>query len=309
MENRAYALAAGIFTLVLVAAGVFSLWWFSGQREKTRDYLLVSTYNVTGLNPQAQVRYRGIRVGKVVEIHLDKSNTRNILILIRVNEEVPVTAGTVARLGYQGVTGIAHVLLEDSDKNLAPLSGQDGEPPRIAMQPSLIQEVSDVGADTLRQAHDLLASANALLNEENRDHITHTLANLDGASSNLQPALKELPDTLARLRLVLSDDNLRNLSATLKNSQQAAGDARQLMVSLHRLSEHLDQGTAAGEGNLGVLSPRWKDVAADVSTSTRQLNRVLQQVEQSPQSLIFGHQAPPGPGEPGFVAPVQGDAQ
>ena len=116
MENRAYALAAGIFTLVLVAAGVFSLWWFSGQREKTRDYLLVSTYNVTGLNPQAQVRYRGIRVGKVVEIHLDKSNTRNILILIRVNEEVPVTAGTVARLGYQGVTGIAHERLSEKSQ-------------------------------------------------------------------------------------------------------------------------------------------------------------------------------------------------
>ena len=68
MESRAHALAAGLFTLLLGAACVIAVWWFSGDREAVNDYELVSTGVVTGLNPQAQVRYRGMSAGKVKDI-------------------------------------------------------------------------------------------------------------------------------------------------------------------------------------------------------------------------------------------------
>ena len=52
-----------------------------------------------------------------------------------------------------------------------------------------------------------------------------------------------------------------------------------------------------GAGN--GLIPRLNDLSADLSSSSRQLNRVLQMLEDSPQSLIFGRpKALPGPGEP-----------
>jgi ABC-type transporter Mla subunit MlaD len=35
---------------------------------------------------------------------------------------VPVTRATTAKLGYQGVTGIAHILLEDSGNDPTPLA-------------------------------------------------------------------------------------------------------------------------------------------------------------------------------------------
>jgi phospholipid/cholesterol/gamma-HCH transport system substrate-binding protein len=58
----------------------------------------------------------GIRVGKVQAIELDPQDGQNILIRISVDSNVPVTRATTAKLGYQGVTGIAHILLEDKGK-------------------------------------------------------------------------------------------------------------------------------------------------------------------------------------------------
>lgn len=86
MENKAHALAAGIFTILFGVAMVLALFWFGGSKEKTTAYLVVTKENVTGLNPQAQVRYRGIRVGKVKDIRLERSDVSNTLILIEVTK-------------------------------------------------------------------------------------------------------------------------------------------------------------------------------------------------------------------------------
>ena len=47
MENRAHALIAGLFLLLLGAAAVASLWWFSGRSEDTRTYVVETRRNVT----------------------------------------------------------------------------------------------------------------------------------------------------------------------------------------------------------------------------------------------------------------------
>ncbi len=306
MENRSHALLAGLFTLLLGLAALASVWWFGGQREATRDYVVVTRQNVTGLSPQAQVRYRGIGVGKVQSIQLDPDDVRNILIRIRVGAEVPVTRGTTAKLGYQGVTGIAHVLLEEGGSDATPLSGSDGQPPRIAMQQSLIEELSEVGGATMRQARDLLANANQLLNAENRQRVAQTLSNLEASTGRADASL-------ARLQQLLSPENVRLLNATLARTEQAAGqagpffaEARELVARLKSVSEKLDATLGDSPvGGAGALVPRLNELSAELSASSRQFNRVLQRLEDAPQSLIFGNPQPaPGPGEAGFAVPA-----
>ena len=120
MENRSHALIAGLFMLFFGISAVVALKWFGGEQEASNEYLVLTTKNVTGLNVQAKVRYRGVNVGKVEAIELDPNDVRNTLIRIRIKKTIPVTMGTTAKLGYQGVTGLAHVLLEDTGKDASP---------------------------------------------------------------------------------------------------------------------------------------------------------------------------------------------
>jgi phospholipid/cholesterol/gamma-HCH transport system substrate-binding protein len=304
MENRSHALIAGLFALLLGASAIASIWWFGGQREATQDFIVVARQNVTGLSPQAQVRYRGIGVGKVQSIRLDPDDIRNILIRIRVDSEVPVTRGTTARLGYQGVTGIAHVLLEESGRDPAPLADGSGKPPRIAMQASLIEELSDVGGETMRQARDFLAAANELLKPENRARISRTLASLEAATARAE-------QVLAGVERVLSPANLERVERLLANAEAAsaqalpvAGEARELIGRLRAATGKLD--LALGDPvETAALVPRINALSDELSQSSRQLSRILRMLEETPESLIFGTpRASPGPGEPGFVPPV-----
>ncbi len=305
MENKSHAFIAGLFVIVFALATVASLLWFGGKKELTRDYVVVTRQNVTGLNPQAQVRYRGIRVGKVSDIRLDPDDVRNILITIAVAQEVPVTRGTIAKLGFQGITGLAHVLLEETGKDLTPLDDDD-PPPRIAMVPSLLDELGDSGAETLRQARTFLASASDLINPGNRARFSTLLANMEGFSGQVKPTLDNLNSTLVQVRSLLSDENLKKLSATADQAGPLLAETRTLVKHLAVTSEKLDAaiGEPSGQG-AAALMPRLHELSTDVSATSRQLSRVLRLIEDNPQALVFGSPPlPPGPGEPGFVAPA-----
>lgn len=292
MENRAHALAAGLFVVALALCVVVAALWFGGHHENTRDYLIVSQRNVTGLNPQAQVRYRGMRAGKVADIDLDPQNPRNILIRIRIDESIPITRATTARLNLQGVTGLSYVMLEDDGSRPELLPATDGELPRLEMGVSMM--------DSLAAAATRVGS---LFDEATLRDVKRTLGNLAEASEGL----KDLPLILASVRKVLNDDTLRRMNALLAHLERTAGEAapltaevRGLVGSLQTLSTRFDQvGRSAAEDTL----PRVGELINQLQQNSRQLNRVLETIEESPQSVIFGRAAPPpGPGETGFNA-------
>jgi len=307
MENRAHALAAGVFAVLLTIAAVAAVWWFGGSRQATSDYLVVTQQNVSGLNVQGAVRYRGIRVGRITSIRLDPENVRNILIRISIERDVPVTRGTTAKLGYQGLTGIAHVLLEDSGRDPAPVSADKGLP-RIPMQASLLQELSETGGSTLRQANALLTNLNDLFGPENKARIGRTLVNLEQGSAALTA-------TLAEARAILADPRLKRLGPAIAKVETAAGsvqdtldEARQLLPKLAAVSGKVERLLGeAGDGDVAGAGAGLRELSRELTLASRQLAHALQLFEDEPQRLLFGGApAAPGPGEPGFVPPSAG---
>src|SRR5574343_301363 len=280
MENKSHAFAAGLFALLLGLAALLATYWLSGSRDAPRDYIVVTKQNIGGLNPQAQVRYRGIRVGKVSDIRLDPDDYSNILVTISVNDSVPLTTG----------------------KDSSPLEPNDESPPRITMIPSLFDELGETGTATLKQARQLMQSANSLLNEENRAHLTATLANMEAASANLKPALENLNATLVQVKKVLDDRNVRNLSQAAGEVGPLLADTRVLIGKMQAATDKLDIAIGdASAGGTSALMPRLNELAQDFSLTSRQLSRVLRILEDTPQGLAFGAPSQaPGPGESGF---------
>lgn len=304
MENRSHALIAGLFTLFLGISAVAALWWFGGAEEESVQYIVHTRRNVTGLNPQASVRYRGIQVGKVKSIEIDPKDALNTLIVISIRKTVPITQGTYAKLETQGVTGIAHVLLEDNGDNSALRALGSGELLSIPMRDSLIQKLSDAGNETLQDAREFLSSANQMLNPENRRRISETLANLEATTANSREATAQLRQLLTPENIALLQTLLVNAGKTAEQAGPFFAEARGLVAGLQSVSEKLEVTLDHTANSAEYLAPRLNELSTDLMLNSRQLGRMLQMLEESPQSLIFGPRKPlPGPGEAGFVAP------
>ncbi|MBN8442974.1 MAG: MCE family protein [Dechloromonas sp.] len=309
MESRAHALAAGLFALILGGAMVVALWWFSQNRQPTREYVLVSRGTVNGLNVQARVRYRGMAAGTVSAIDIDPADARNLLVRIRLRADMPVTRGTRATLGTQGVTGLAFIQLDDRGTDPAPLVSEDGDPPRIALEPGLIEQIGDralQAAERIRVVADRVA---AMFDDEAAARLGRTLQRLESAASGMDRTFNELPRTVAALRDVLNPQNVARLTTTLANLERASGEAapaaaeiRALVARLDQLAAHADKAAAvAGEGLVEGTLPQVNDLLREITSTSRRLGRLLEEVESTPQVLLTGREATePGPGETGF---------
>src|SRR4051812_20884937 len=221
MENRAHALITGLFLLGIVAAIIVAAQWLSGDRHVRVPYRVVSTQPVSGLNAQATVRYRGMAAGRVNTISLDPKDSRRILIGIEVDDNIPVTKGTYAQLGMEGITGVAYVHLLDNGKDTAPAPKAEDGVVELAVQPSFFDTLSDNAEGISRDAKELILSLNKVLTEENRQRIGKTLASLERASAGLEATTAKLPGVIdradKRIGSLLSDENQKEVRQALHN--------------------------------------------------------------------------------------------
>ena len=308
MENRAYALLTGLFTVLLIAATVGSFIWFRGDTARFEQYLVVSQISVSGLSPQAAVRFRGVDVGKVETIRLDSRDPRNILIRISVDRELPLTRGTFAQLGYQGVTGLAYVALDDDGTDPTRIRPGD-DTVRIEVRGNVFDDLATQSRQLLVQASDLLNKLDEIVSDENKARIGNTLANFEAASRELMPVLRTIPEVAERAHQFLGPENEERFRRSLASLEQATGsiapiaeDSRQMLASMRSLSQRLDQVASEVSGEVTEHTlPRVNTLIDQLAQDSRDLRRLLLNLEREPQSLIFGRTSPaPGPGEPGF---------
>lgn len=320
MENKSHALAAGAFVLVVAALLVALASWLTRDTSEHRVYELSSREAVTGLQPQASVRFKGVNVGKVSAIGFDPLIAGNVLIRIAIDDKAPVTQSTFATLGFQGVTGLAFVQLDDTGESKAALATGTEPPARIPMKTSLFSQLTDQGASILTQLEETSRRVNLLLTPENQKNLMGAVGNLGQAAASIHQlsthADKVLgaqfgPERVDIPQLVQeANATLKTMQATSDRVGDSADEARASARAFRTVTERMDEkgGTldtlaTTGQTLNAATLPRLNRAVDDASRTLRQVSRAVDSVNDNPQSLIFGNgPLSPGPGEPGFSA-------
>ena len=320
MENKAHATVAGIF--VLVVSGLLALLavWLMRDDSQRDLYEMTTAETVSGLQPQAAVRFRGVPVGKVELIGFDTKVKGNVLIRVSIDRTAPVTKSVFATVASQGVTGLGFIQLDDTGKSAERLVAVGDDLPRIPLQAGGLDKLlkqTEVIADQFEQASTKL---NQLLAQDNQKRVALVLDNMSEAASSVNKLSTTLtsilnaqlgPDKVNIPKLVKNLDAVAvSLAAT---SAQAGVAVTEIGVTAKRLNENggpldkLSEGGTALAAGVETFSaatlPKLDSVASEAAATLRQLRRTVNAVEDNPQSLIFGNGPPlPGPGEPGFSA-------
>jgi phospholipid/cholesterol/gamma-HCH transport system substrate-binding protein len=317
MENKSHALAAGAFVLVVAGLLVALALWLTRDTTERRVFELSSREGVTGLQPQAGVRYKGVLVGRVTSIALDREVTGNVLVRIAVGEDTPITKSTYASLGFQGVTGLAFIQLEDGGESLEQLVSIQGRPPRIPLRAGLFTRLTEQGASLVKQLDDASHRLNALLATPNQKALMQTIGNMGQAAQSIQQLAHNMDEKLPAL-VSNVDATFTSMRATSQRMGDSAEAVRASSDAFKRMSQRMAepggtldkiaQGSQAlvnSSQNLNTaLVPRLNRTADEAARTARQLGRTAEVLQDNPQSLLWGSGAPaPGPGEPGFVAP------
>ena len=146
---RASNLMIGTLTLAVIAGslGAFLGYQkFAGNKQKT-PFRVIFEGSASGLHKGGSVNFAGVRVGEVVSMKLD--NPRRVVVLTMIDGNTPVRRDTQVGLEFQGLTGIAAVLLyrrhgrsatarrrrhSRTDRRSGRAAGHAGKDPRDAAQ-------------------------------------------------------------------------------------------------------------------------------------------------------------------------------
>ncbi|MDO9115966.1 MAG: MlaD family protein [Polaromonas sp.] len=313
MENKAHAMAAGAFVLVVAALLALLAVWLTRDNGERHLYELSTRETISGLQPQAQVRFRGVPVGKVEFIGFDHKTKGNVLVRISVDVGTPLTQSTFATVSSQGVTGLGFIQLEDDGPSTELLVPNDDDPPRIPLKPGLLDKLLNKSEVIMDQVEAASTKLNKLLGDGNQQALMSAVQQFGQAADSINKVALKLDPVVSSLPKLSQE-----ASVTMKSLKTAADDvsrtANEVNTTAERLNakggalDKLAEGGAALSATVETFSaatlPRLGEVAEETARAMRQLRRTVNAVDDNPQSLIFGNGPPtPGPGEEGFTVP------
>ena len=305
MENKAHALIAGVFVVVVTALLALLAIWLTRDNVERHLYEMSTSQTISGLQPQAAVRFRGVPVGKVESIGFDQKVKGNVLIVVSIDRAAPVTQSTFAAVASQGVTGLGFIQLDDNGESTQRLTPNDDDPPRIPLQPSTLDKLLKQSQTIFVQAEQATARLNQVLSDENQKAVNVAVTQLAEAAGSINRVAKGLEPTVAALP-ALTRESSATLLAVKNASTQVAATAGRLNAQGGALDKLTQGGTALAAGIetfSAATLPKLSEVADETARTMRQLRRTVSAVDDNPQSLIFGNgPRQPGPGEPGFSA-------
>jgi phospholipid/cholesterol/gamma-HCH transport system substrate-binding protein len=257
METRAHHVIIGAFAIgIFLFAMGFVLWLSKSSIDREFAYYdIVFNEAVTGLSKGGTVQYNGIKVGEVTQLSLAKDDPRKVIARIRLDSEVPVKQDTRAKLGLQGVTGVAFIQLSGGAPTSPALKPTPQNPvPVIRSEESALSKLLASGSDIITSANDLLIRANQVLSQENVDRISKTLENLEGVTDTVNSQREDL--SLALKQLSSATGELKKTLTTLDSMATTTNDlmknnARQVLESTNKALESIDRVANATNSLIG----------------------------------------------------------
>ncbi|HWE44908.1 MAG TPA: MlaD family protein [Caulobacteraceae bacterium] len=298
MERNAHYAAIGLATSVLVVGLLLFVVWFA-KVSLAHDYDIYRVEfvgAVRGLSKGGEVHFNGIKVGEVTDLRLEKGNANIVIATIRVTSDVPVKTDTYAQLEPQGITGVSYIQLSAGAPKTPLLKSQplprDGGPPIIHSVQSPLSELLEGSGALLTKANDALNRVNRVLSDDNIKQITATMKDVREVADNLN-AHKDIIEH--------ADEAIKNANVAMQNFTQLAqsgrslvdGDGKQAVDNISKAAADIDAAAKQVNGLIAKLSGPTTDFASSGLPQLTATAASLQQTSESLNELIREIRASP----------------
>ena len=328
MANQKTKFTVGLFITGGVIIAVLAIIWLGVSRifEKGRLYATYFDESVQGLAIDSPVKYRGVPVGRVVEINV-APDSKLIEVILKVETDQEIGRDVVAQLRLVGITGSMFIELDqlkEGDPDRSPTLDFPSNYPIIASRPGEISELLQGVDEVLQhiQTFDLegvsdrikltLDSTNRMITDAKMEKIStdlgKSLENLNiildpnrwkGILSSIESAGQFLDQVMAK---ALS--NLDQLQSTLvkvdgivsENEQSIQLTINDLRAALDQANRFFNSGALLVENtgeSIYQLQENLHVMANNISKASENLNQLIESLAENPSRLLFTQEPSP----------------
>jgi phospholipid/cholesterol/gamma-HCH transport system substrate-binding protein len=240
-------------------------------------YINFKGMSVNGVNEGADVKYQGVRIGKVVRLEVNPKDLNSILVYVRIKSGFPVKEDMAAALQYAGITGLRFV----------EISGGKPESEYVEPEGEILTKkgLGEKAEDIVLNVDNVVNAVNDLLKTENREKMAQLVENLEKSTrvisnvlekreKDFANSLKELDQTM--IQLTQLSENL-NEFVTHLNNISANGRIENLVKDSEKLVKTVSQRFSDQE--LGKVLEKLDTFLETASSSVRKIETQFFDIE------------------------------
>ena len=295
--TRAEKVRLGTFVgtgLFLFFGGVISL---AGLQvwEKRDIYTVKFSESVSGLEASAQVKYQGLRVGRVDAMRIDPKDPGAIEVTLSLKDGTPLYKGTEAVLDMSGITGLKTINLTPGD----PRNGLIKSGTELPAGKSLVDTITGRAEAISLKVENIANNLAKWTNDENRvrfegllDHVDKLVVDVDTFLVDTKgPAIALMEDATKTSASVRKTANAttRTLNELRGEAKLTLASARKAIQEATKLVQAVDDKAinetihsardAMGELNRRVSAKELGETLTEMKIALTNVTRLLQELD------------------------------
>ncbi|MDP1632957.1 MAG: MlaD family protein [Caulobacter sp.] len=285
MERNANYVLVGIASLVLFIGMVVFIAWIARLQfnQDYDDYDILFIGPVRGLSQGGEVHFNGIKVGEVTSLTLDKRDPNRVIARSRITSSVPIRVDSYATLEPQGITGINYVQITAGTPTLKLLKDTvpAGEIPVIKTQGSALSDLLEGGGTVLTRTIEALDRINHVLSDDNVKTLSATFSDIQAITAEARERKAIIADAQKALQSI---DGAATEIAALSASTKGLvdGDGKRTLAQLNSAAAELKAATQDARRMMGKLEGPTAEFA---DTGLPQLTQAIISLQTTAQSL------------------------
>lgn len=290
----------GLGVLILLFFGIKFLKGIDIFNKEVNYYVLYK--DVSGMHQSNYIYLNGMKVGYIKSIKAMDNRAENFLVTISISSKVNMTKDSKIVLFNADMLGSKALRLELGQGELL----HKGDTIKGEREVGMLDKLGTAITPMAENLDSILSATKSILNQQNRDNIQRTLANLESTSRKLNELSRQFDGLVdsekSKIRNIIANtesitsnlkDNNERLSNIISRIDQITDTVAQANIGstlseTSRTIERLNKVLGIienGKGNLGLLIND-EGLYRNLSESARKLDALIEDIKANPKKYV-----------------------
>jgi len=308
MENRNSYTIVGMFFMACLTAFAIFIWWMTSKNNTKvdfKEYYIHTTELPSGLKVDSTVKFIGVPAGSVSDINFVDDKNALINITMKIREDLPIKADSVASIEVQAISGVASITISRGTKDFT-----SGQKPILQLEESLFSKLGNNAENITLKINQTLDKVDNFFSPENIAHVESVLKNIDKFTqvltdeeglSEVDSIVKNVKNFTDTLNKTDTKELVKNLNRLISNANQVFVSANSAITGYNSLQELITKKAKDGEYDLrNTVSPLLREASDFLNgfdKTLREFRGALQRLEDNPYEFFFTNPVPNDKGD------------
>ncbi|WP_418180018.1 MlaD family protein [Aliarcobacter lanthieri] len=300
MDTRINFFRIGLFVSIVSSLLIVAIFWLGkyGLEDKKYDeYIIHFNESISGLNIGSSIKYMGFDVGVVRDIKINPQNSEQIKVELQIQKGTPIKEDNYGILGNLGITGLKYIELKGGSNDAKLLKENQNGEKVINSKKSALNSLVDSTEDITKEITLLLHSIRKVLNEENLKNLSLLLENSQKSMANVEAFSSYVIENQNNINKLL--DSVKSFVNIGSSSFKSVKTSADNFKDLTtKMKDEFDKGTFDIKGLTQDSLDNLEIVLKNLDNTLNQTQDLVKNINESPSDLLFKQKnIKYGPGE------------